>query len=432
MIAFYTPVISNRLQYILDFLQHEVFGAGLQVFTDDEQYRLTELPGINYSDARLREEEVWIKPTGLLFETGIKNQDPQAGKWDDTITIFPVDGDIPFDLPAACFYLLSRYEEYLSFKPDRFGRYNHTNSLAFQKGFLEQPLIDTWLNKFRLYLNGRFHQHFIKPNFRQQVSFDIDVAFAFLGRGRFLNLAAYLKLFMTLRFGSIHRRYQVQYGQRKDPYDIYEWLEKLLAAAGVHPIFFFLVGERISGKDRNTVRSNNQFKQLIADAAEAGLHPSWSSAGDVDKIRSEREWLHQVTGLEIFKSRQHYIHLKFPSTYRSLMDAGIKEDYSMGYPTINGFRSSFSRPFTWYDLEAETQTTFLIVPFCFMDSNAVFISKQTPSAAYDELMRLYNSVKQEGGSFVSVWHNNNLADLEKTRPWKQMFEKFIAKTFRKH
>ncbi len=49
---------------------------------------------------------------------------------------FETSGDFPFDIFAASFYLLSRYEEYLPHEKDMYGRYAHTNSLAFREHFL--------------------------------------------------------------------------------------------------------------------------------------------------------------------------------------------------------------------------------------------------------------------------------------------------------
>ena len=69
---------------------------------------------------------------------------------------FKSEGDYPFDIFSAVFYLLSRYEEYLPHKKDMYGRYAHENSLAFKEGFLNLPLINIWLEDFKNVLKKKF------------------------------------------------------------------------------------------------------------------------------------------------------------------------------------------------------------------------------------------------------------------------------------
>ena len=71
-------------------------------------------------------------------------------------------------------------------------------------------------------------------------------------------------------------------------------------------------------------------------------------------------------------SRQHFIRFTLPDTYRQLINAGIKEEFSMGYGSVNGFRASVALPFYWFDLEKNEATSLLVYLFCFMDANSFF------------------------------------------------------------
>lgn len=146
MIVF-SNTITHRLQYAADFIGREITGKpcvltdDANIFADAYGYRL------NYSTQRLTDFEFQIHPHSLLFETGIQPQAIHCFDWDGEKAFFKTGGDLPFDIFAAVFYLLSRYEEYLPHTKDMYGRYAHENSLAFREGFLNTALVNRWINK---------------------------------------------------------------------------------------------------------------------------------------------------------------------------------------------------------------------------------------------------------------------------------------------
>ena len=58
----------------------------------------------------------------------------------------------------------------------------------------------------------------------------------------------------------------------------------------------------------------------------------------------------------------------FLNLTRILIDAGIAEDYSMGYPDEPGFRAGIARPYYFYDVAEDHQTNLKIFPFQVMDA----------------------------------------------------------------
>jgi hypothetical protein len=71
------------------------------------------------------------------FSICVQQQEIQVFEWKGFKAFFKTsDGIVPFDLFAAAFYLLSRYEEYLSQEKDQYGRFPAEASLAFKAGFL--------------------------------------------------------------------------------------------------------------------------------------------------------------------------------------------------------------------------------------------------------------------------------------------------------
>ncbi|MFI5132468.1 MAG: DUF7033 domain-containing protein, partial [Chitinophagales bacterium] len=145
----YTHSITPRLQYIADFIAKELQTGTIKVTASREEFNNAGDNKINYSDNRIAEAEIWIRPHGLLFENGIQEQSIQCFEANGNKAFFKTQGDFPFDILAASFYLLSRYEEYLPHSKDKYGRYAHENSLAYKEKFLNLPLVNIWLQNFK-------------------------------------------------------------------------------------------------------------------------------------------------------------------------------------------------------------------------------------------------------------------------------------------
>jgi hypothetical protein len=160
-----------------------------------------------------------------------------------------------------------------------------------------------------------------------------------------------------------------------------------------------------------------------------GLHPSWQSGDDRSLLKKEKEQLAamvQAAGSVPTLSRQHYIRFNLPEGYQRLISAGITDDYSMGYGSINGFRASVTSPFYWYDLEKDEQTHLRIHPFCFMDANAFYEQRQDPQQTFEELMHYLSVCKAVNGTLITIWHNNFLGSSKDLEGWKETYEQFIA------
>jgi hypothetical protein len=170
------------------------------------------------------------------------------------------------------------------------------------------------------------------------------------------------------------------------------------------------------------------MQQLIKQHAEkysVGVHPSWQSGDEEGLLDEELKILESISNKKITASRQHYIRFTLPTTFRRLISAGITDDYSMGYGSINGFRASVASPFYWYDLKKEQQTNLLLHPFCFMDANSFFEQKYLPQRAYEEMMYYYDAVKAVNGALITIWHNSFLGTYPMFSGWRDVYEEFV-------
>lgn len=128
MLSIYTEHITNRLTYITSTL----FGDDVVMMNDINVFNNSTGKKINYSAHENIACDLWVSPVNLLFETTISFQKIECFNWHNNSVFFKTSGSIPFDILAASFYLLTRYEEYSSdYKKDEFGNYHYENSLAW-------------------------------------------------------------------------------------------------------------------------------------------------------------------------------------------------------------------------------------------------------------------------------------------------------------
>jgi hypothetical protein len=425
----YSHIISSRLQYIADFIGKEILGEPLGLTTDKKIFIQSTEPKINYSKEKISGDEYWLQAHSLLFEKEIRQQTVKCFDINGQKAFFKTESDFPFDILAAGFYLLSRYEEYLPHEKDMYGRYAHENSLAFREGFLHLPLINLWLQNFKESLKQKFPQLIIHHSpFTFLPTYDIDEAYSYKYKQWWRTIGATLKSGAQRQLSAIIERIEVLRNRKKDPFDSYKWMNQLHQRYNLKPYYFFLVAVKTGKYDKNILPSKKAIQDLIREHSNRysiGIHPSWQSGDDANKLKFEILKLGHISGKQILSSRQHFIRFTLPHTYRQLIDLGIESDFSMGYGSINGFRASVASPFYWYDLAKEEQTRLLLYPFCFMDANSFFEQKLSPQQALDEMHQYYNIVKSVNGTFISIWHNTFLGTEKLFTGWKEVYEQFI-------
>ena len=429
----YAHTITSRLRYIADVLGKEIGGDNFFQLTDDiDVYRNSNEPKLNYSDEIIDSDVCWLSPHSLLSEQGIKRVEINCFNVDNYKAFFQTEGDFAFDIFAASFYLLSRYEEYLPHKKDIYGRYAHENSLAFREGFLQLPLINIWAKAFRSQLEAKFPGYvFNKPEPRIPflATYDIDQAYSYKHKPIWKNAIGFLRSLAKGKVHSVKERWDVLTGKENDPFDAYRWMDQLNKKYNLATFYFFIVANAAGKYDKNISPAKKGMQDIIrqhANQYHTGIHPSWQSGDDISLIEKERRTLEKITGTKITDSRQHYIRFTLPQTFRHLITAGIKNDFSMGYGSINGFRASVASSFYWFDLEKNETTSLLLYPFCYMDANSFYEQQYSPQQAFDEMKHYYNAVTAVNGTMVSIWHNNFLGSDKLYAGWKEAYEKFIA------
>ena len=409
MVIIFSEHISNRLVYVLDFV-FKAKGISYQLTDSVKEFKSSQLIKINYSKLDIN-VNLTVLPQGILFEEDIKN----SYKVEYCEDLWLINGSD--DVFSIIFYFLTRYEEYLTVERDIHDRFSAKQSFIYKSKRLDKPNVDLMVKLIYQLLNLSYVT--VQNQFKTILTFDIDSAWAYKNKGFFRSILSDAK---DLSKGKcIKDKMKVRLGKKDDPFDTFSRIKQL--ANSYEVICFFLVGDW-SKFDKNINWKNIEFKQLVKAVStycEVGIHPSYKSYLNQNLIKKEIKRLEIISEQLIYKSRQHYLKLKLPQSYRLLIEVGIKEDYSMGFADAYGFRAGTSFPFYFFDLEKNHQTELKIFPITYMDGTLNQYLGLSIDNSKKVVFELKKQVKEVGGMFIPLWHNETIGFKGEWSGWQEVF-----------
>ena len=96
---------------------------------------------------------------------------------------------------------------------------------------------------------------------------------------------------------------------------------------------------------------------------------------------------------------------------QKLADAGITDDYSIGFADYAGFRLLTSRPVRWINPKSLQLTTLTLHPLTIMDctlSNDNYMNLSEDEAYY-ACQQIIDKTYQNSGELTILWHNSIFA-----------------------
>ena len=423
MLLVYTHKITPRLKYTFKQICTRILGIPVSFTTTIETFIAHDSLKMSYTKQPLS-NEVFMRSHDLLFEQGLEDVEIHVQDWDNTKCFF-YNGEksaVPFDIFAASFYLLSRYEEHLPHVKDGYGRFLATESIAYQHNFLHQPVVDIWAYKFRDILNDFYPEYnFPKRTYSIKPIIDVPSAYNYKLKGIMRTIGGTIRDFFEFKFKSLYQRFMVLFGLKQDPYDTFKYIINKQKQSRFKFLFFFLIGD-YSTYDKAINVHKKKFVSLIkqvADYCKVGLKVSYFAIDDISILKNEKTRIESIINTSLAASRQSFSKLNLPESYRNLVELEIGEDYTMGYVNQIGFRAGTCTPFLFYDLDYEVQTPLKINSYHLMDYT--LISTQSLLDKKKVLNELINTIKQVNGEFIPIFHNYTFSGMDRWKGFKELF-----------
>lgn len=324
------------------------------------------------------------------------------------------------DLIASAFFLLTRYEECVRRDVrDPHGRFPGRESLPYRAGFLRRAVVEEYGALLRRLLRraGKDAPE-PSPGFRHVwLTHDVDQIWTWDNYYRAARTT--VKQVLTGKPEKFRPFKSVWNYRKYDPAytfpELMEWDESVRAALGADRCtqVYFLMGcvkrtDYDIGYLTNPSRAADLVRGLKENRCEIGCHVSYAASLDKTLVRPETERIKALTGLPPSLTRNHFLASREPEDFYSLLDAGLTDDFTMGYADEAGFRLGTCRPARWMDPVKRELTDLVLHPMTVMEctlNTKQYMDIRDEKEAFAVVQGLLKEIYTHRGEAVLLWHN---------------------------
>jgi hypothetical protein len=337
---------------------------------------------------------------------------------------------VNFDLIAATYIMLTRWEETIIPVRDAHDRFPAAASTAYRQGFLSQPVIDQYALILRAWLQVILPGLKVNPSqYQLQVSHDID----HLGNNHrpILNGMKQLKDHLAHWDATILRD-DWRHILAGDGVIANTWaalqLVKWAQELNIRPRFYLMAAAKSKfneGYDPGSPDEQNLIRSILAPGFEIGLHAGYETMLNTDLLANEKERLEKAVGSPVNAIRQHYLRARVPETWQAWEKTGFTHDASLGFADITGFRCGTCHPYNLFDHLNDRVLEVTEEPLIVMDTTLLGKQKTDFQAAETEILKLAAQCRSVGGVLSLLWHNNSL--VHNRYHWGRFYYSLVPK-----
>ncbi|TQR42825.1 polysaccharide deacetylase family protein [Paenibacillus popilliae] len=333
------------------------------------------------------------------------------------------------DLLAACFFMLTRWEECANIR-DRHERFPSSGSLAVRSRFWQRPVVNEMAEMLwnMLIEVGLEAERTNRPS-ELIVTHDVDELRYWDGMKRLIRSMArgLASLSPLAPIRSMQEYIQVKSGRCADPYDTFDWLMDLSEQAGVQSRFYFMAGGTTFYDNRYDVRGElacSVLKRVRERGHIVGFHPSYDAYCNEELFLQEKERLQEAAGCVVTEGRHHYLRFRVPDTWGIWERAGMKIDSTIGYADEIGFRSGICHSYRVFDIHARKPLSLQELPLTAMEVSLGGYQGLEPAQMFEQMNNLLGVVHRYRGQFVLLWHNSNIRNSF-WKPYANYYHSFV-------
>ncbi|MBL7053959.1 polysaccharide deacetylase family protein [Patescibacteria group bacterium] len=328
------------------------------------------------------------------------------------------------DIFASCFFMLTRWEEYVIKKRDKYNRFIPTESLAYKQKFLHRPITNEYTEMLWNMLKFlKIKQTRKKRKFTICLTHDVDEIDRYKWYPPLIAIKKTIKKLAFKKLIKILFDYiKVKIKLKNDPYhDIFlNYIINLEKKYKFKSSFYFMTD------NKRYLLSNPILKKIIAklkkEKFEIGIQTGFRAYNNPKIIKKEKIEFEKIINKKITSGRQHYLKWAGPKSWETWENADLKYDTTLCYANFNGFRCGVCYPFKPFNILKKKVINIWEIPLIVMDGT-LDNKKLSYSEAFKEIIKLLNQTKNYNGIFVFLWHNCYMTELF-TPKWKRLFENF--------
>ena len=439
-------------EYILSCIFHDFW----QVDYEIKYEKRTDIE-IEFADKRLyvadtflqMREDAWLTLTTLPqqplahvmvpeeYDTCVTDRDLPVIYGGSSAKLFaPDDRHCTLDIFGSALFMLTRYEEVVKKERDALDRFSAMDSLAYQEGFLERPIINEyleilwyWLKCYYPELKRKERQFTIMP------THDVD--------NPFWNLAVDWQHRLRTLAGDVLKRHDfaglkthigyiinaVNGNYHADPHNTFETIMDISEAHDLTSHFYFMTAQGRHENDGKYDIMHPEVRKLarkILDRGhKIGIHPGFGSKDKVELIKGDADKLRKMIAAEklsvdSFGGRQHYLHWSVPETWTYYEQAGIIYDTTLSYADHIGFRCGICYDYPVYNVIIHEQYKLREYPLVVMECSG--LGERYMNLSHEEMLKrcrgLKEKVQKYRGAFVILWHNTSFITEEEIECYK--------------
>lgn len=411
-----------ELKYTLNVLLEEFLGLSISFECKEESksvsielsnYKTLELP--TYFFDRFKNDEDYLNAKNIpgatfdidLFGQKIRSFEKvqESVKSDKGITL-------GVDILGPTFFMLSRWEEYVSKVRDKHDRFPGVESLAQKEGFHQRPIVNEYVELlWSCLLELGIQDKRKAKKYEAVLTCDVDYIQKYY---RPINLIRGLGGDVIIRknpflwFRTIVDFMKSKISIKKDPFYTFDYLMDSAENIGVKFHFYFmplLLNEYDARY--NISDAEDIIKSILERGHIVGMHPGYDSYNNANRFNEETKRLKTIYP-EARYGRQHYLRIKSPMTHSYWENNGFKYDSTYGYENDIGFRCGVCYEFPIFDFIRRKDLTIRELPLSFMEVAYFEKFGDKLASISREVIEMQEKIKFYSGMFVVLWHNNNL------------------------